>query len=523
MRKRRESLHSDFCKPEWLWLPVGRAACRRSASLVESPRMRSGHYPSARVIWSGIAVCAALLHVADPARADPAHADARSRATVELFPTVVAALDPECPAPAPPDAVSPPPDAVSPPAVAEAARRVDEALAEAARDLGLTPTEGRSEGNTPRDPNDLRGDSTADWVLKPQLTLRGQSIELALTAAPPGTDVVFVRRQVVTLDALELRATVMLRDLLDAAPQSRSPSREPTPNQLPVTPESPAPVIRSAGRAQLALNAGVFGGYVGWTLQRTSGSSDARLTYPLVAVGAAAGLGASMVVADEWDVDVGEAWYVSAGMWWPLSSAIMLSDAYHVTPSENRFAYGLLGATAGTALATASAALADVDQGGALLAHSGGAFGSILGGITQLIKRGSTEKLPTRGAGYGALAGVVTAGVIATQAQIEASRVLFIDLSASLGGLVGAAAASPLLLVDEEEEAWRTRTWLAATGGGILAGGVVGLLLTDGEPTLAASQRQPVRVWPSLGLVDIVSGPKGSPVPAYGAGFQGAW
>ena len=72
--------------------------------------------------------------------------------------------------------------------------------------------------------------------------------------------------------------------------------------------------------------------------------------------------------------------------------------------------------------------------------------------------------------GYGAAIGTLGAGVIATQLDLKASRVLLVDLGATLGALTGAAAGSPLLLVDEEESKPRTRAWL----GGIFAGTVLG-------------------------------------------------
>jgi hypothetical protein len=72
--------------------------------------------------------------------------------------------------------------------------------------------------------------------------------------------------------------------------------------------------------------------------------------------------------------------------------------------------------------------------------------------------------------GYGAALGTLGAGVLATQLDLRASRVLLIDLGVTLGALTGAAAASPLLLVNEEESKPRTRLWL----GSIFAGSVIG-------------------------------------------------
>ena len=55
----------------------------------------------------------------------------------------------------------------------------------------------------------------------------------------------------------------------------------------------------SAGRTSLAVNATFFGGLVGYSIQRASGSEDPRLLYPLLAVGAGGGLVSSILVAEE--------------------------------------------------------------------------------------------------------------------------------------------------------------------------------------------------------------------------------
>jgi hypothetical protein len=156
---------------------------------------------------------------------------------------------------------------------------------------------------------------------------------------------------------------------------------------------------RSQGRAVLALNAAAFGGYVGFSLQRASGSDDDRLTYPLIALGTGIGLGGSMIVADEWDVGLGDAWYLAAGAWWGLASGFLLADGYGVDPKDNRFTYGLLGATTGVALATTALTFKGMGEGGAMLAHSGGAVGLLLGGMAQLAVEGRTNVTPTRGMG----------------------------------------------------------------------------------------------------------------------------
>jgi hypothetical protein len=176
-----------------------------------------------------------------------------------------------------------------------------------------------------------------------------------------------------------------------------------------------------------------------------------------------------MLVADEWNVTMGGAWFLSAGLWWPSSAGLLLAG-YHDVPEEDRYVYGVVSGTGGVALAVAAMSLSEISEGDAALAHSGGVLGMGLGGLTQLFVLGKTNETPIGGMGYGAALGTLGAGVLATQVDLRASRVLLIDLGATLGALTGAAAASPLLLVNEEESKPRTRLWL----GGIFAGSVLG-------------------------------------------------
>jgi len=97
--------------------------------------------------------------------------------------------------------------------------------------------------------------------------------------------------------------------------------------------------------------------------------------------GAGVGLGASLLIADEWDVGAGDAWFLSSGGIWPTAAAHLIYEGRfggasgHAGPEGDRWAFGLVGGTAGLTLATLSLSLGDMESGGAVLAHSGGALG----------------------------------------------------------------------------------------------------------------------------------------------------
>jgi hypothetical protein len=384
---------------------------------------------------------------------------------------------------------------------------LDETVREGIEDLGLAPLAAPA---LPL-PSDTALASIAEsgWVFAPRLSLRGDTVHVRLVAIAPHSRVELVREEELRVDllsTLDVRTVVMLRDLFEAG-RGKSPraARAPTASRFD-SPSAPP----SSGRSVLALNAAVLGGYVGFTIQKASGSTDTRLVYPLAALGTGLGLGASLLVADEWDITSGDAWFLAAGMWWPAASGFLLAEGYsrEKKTDEDRYLFGLVGAGTGLVLGTAAIAVRQVSEGSAVLAHSGGAFGALLGAMTDAAIQGETGGSVRRGVGWGTAAGVLVGGAIATQVDISPSRALLLDLSASLGTLGGAALASPLLLVNESNPP-RTRLWLASAALGTVAGGVIGWYATAGGPGSRTAPTKPtgLRLVPFAGVTPSGRGP----------------
>lgn len=394
--------------------------------------------------------------------------------------------------------------------------KIDAIISEAVQDLGLNLDISQRATQRERESDEELLASAGDtWIVAPRLERNRGRWVLRVAAVPPGSRVLYSSSLVVEPDQLEKRLVLTMRDLIEAARGAKTTTA--TSVATPV-PSAPAPnLAHSPGRAILAVNSALLGGFVGYSLQRASGSSDDRLTYPLAALGAGVGLGSALLVAEEWDIEVGDAWFLSAGMLWPTLSASFIAHGYNVSRA-NAYAYGLLGATGGVALATTALGFGHVSDGGAALAHSGGLFGTLVGGLVDLSIQGKTDVRPRLGMGYGAGAGVIVAGAIATQLSISPNRVLMIDLGASLGALTGAAAASPLLLVDESagSSRRRNRLWLASIAAGTLVGGAAGAWFTRGSTTSATAHPP---LLPSFGVVAVT--PEGG--AAYGAGLNGTW
>jgi hypothetical protein len=359
---------------------------------------------------------------------------------------------------------------------------VDRTVAEALEDMGLEVA--ASTENAAAD-GDLPQIARGGWAFAPRLELRSGGAILRLVAVTPGSRVLLVREEDLEgneIRALSVRTVVMVRDLVEAGRGKRVDLQAaPKPSRV----HRPPPPPPSSGRSILALNGTLLGGYLGYTMHRASESPNSRLVYPLVALGAGLGLGASLLVADEWNISEGDAWYLAAGAYWPGASGFLIADSYG-KKVEQRYLYGLIGATTGVGLGTFALATGKLSEGGAVLTHSGGAFGMLFGAMTQVAIDPQNEGTPTRGMGFGAGVGVLAAGVIATQVEISASRMLLVDLSVTLGGLGGAALASPLLFL-EESNPTHTRLWLGAVAGGAVAGGFLGWYFTDSDDKEASA------------------------------------
>jgi hypothetical protein len=316
------------------------------------------------------------------------------------------------------------------------------------------------------------------WVVSPRVEASGNGLTtLRIVVVPPNGRELRVRVETVAAEAVSVRGLVMLRDMLSPSAAAKA-AIERERSQMAGSTNGIMSPLRSQGRAVLAVNAGLFGGFTAFSLQRASGSDDPRVLYPLLALGTGIGVGGALLAADEWDVTSGDAWFVSAGTWWGAASAYLLSAGYDVQPLDDRYAWAVGGGLIGATLATVALTQTTMDEGDAMLTHSGAALGLLLGGAGELLIRGMTpaEMTPSIGMGYGTAVGLVAAGALATRVTISTSRVLLIDVGTGAGALLGAAAASPLIFQDVT--AAKTRGWLTATVAGSLVGGVAAYFLT---------------------------------------------
>jgi hypothetical protein len=412
--------------------------------------------------------------------------------------------------------------------VFERAQELDATLRDAVEDLGFTlyvADEGPAAGHT-RDADlveragrsPLAGGAGGTWVVSPRIEpLGGGAFLVRVIAVPPRGDELRVRVASVAGDSVSVRGLVMLRDLLSSSAAARAAAQEELERSQRGTSQGIMSPLRSQGRAVLAVNAGLFGGFTAFSMQRASGSDDPRVLYPLLALGTGVGIGGALLVADEWDVTTGDAFYLAAGGWWGAASGLLIANGRSVQPFDDRYAWGVGGGLAGVTLATLALTRTPMDEGDATLAHSGGAFGLLLGGAVELLDRGTTELTPNTGMGYGAAIGVLAAGALATRVTVSPSRVLLVDLGVGGGALLGAAAASPLVFQNATPA--NTRGWLSATLAGSAVGGVAAWWLTrDGTPAGAASWLDHSR--PLAGILGISATREGG-TPIYGAGWSG--
>jgi hypothetical protein len=415
----------------------------------------------------------------------------------------------------------------------ERAQELDATLRDAVQDLGFTldVSDPGPAGSHSRDEDLLaRAQSSGidaqdggTWVISPRIeSAPGAAYTVRIVAVPPNGRELRVRVETVPGDSVYVRGLVMLRDLL--SPQAAAAAAIEQERDLAArgTSQGIMSPLRSQGRAVLAVNAALFGAFAAFSMQRASGSDDPRVLYPLLAVGTGVGIGASLLVADEWDVTTGDAWFLAAGGWWGAASAFLIVAGQDLQPLNERYAWGVGGGLLGAGLATFALTRTTMDEGDATLAHSGGALGLVLGGATELLARGTTERgSPETGAGCGAAVGLLAAGALATRIAVSPSRVLLIDLGVGGGALIGAAVASPLLFqnIDRPTES-NTRGSLSATIGGAVVGGAVAWWLTRDMPS--ASRRSRLPGSPSAGIIGASATRRGT-VPAYGITWGGAF
>jgi hypothetical protein len=407
--------------------------------------------------------------------------------------------------------------AVEDPDLLVIAGNLDAQLADAAQDLGLTLDLGRRAGK-PKEEADLpaQAEALGRTLIVPSVRRREGEVELRIVMAEAGSRTLRSRVERVPADDVAVRAVVMLRDLVmeRRAPEAAIPGRDRSHAPSHGTLTAPA---ASSGRTTLALNATIFGGLLGYSVQRASGSDDPRLLYPLLAVGAGGGLVTSILVAEEWDVGVGDAWFVAAGAWWPTLAGHLIYAGRFPHHEGERWTAGIVGGMTGLTLSTLGLSLHRMREGGALLAHSGGGLGVVFGGLSELFVRGDIGKMPLAGMGYGAALGWMGMAALATQVHVSPSRVVSVDLGALIGGLGGAAMGSPLVFGHPTET--QQRAWVGITAGMTLAGGAVGWLLSR-----PSAPRRPAHAELSLPIFGIVgqsvAGTRRAPL--WGLVWQGA-
>jgi hypothetical protein len=356
------------------------------------------------------------------------------------------------------------------------------------------------------------------WVVSPRIEwTSGGDYVVRIVAVPPNGHELRVRVETVPADSVGVRGLVMLRDLLSPSAAAQAAVEQEREEAARGSTQGIMHPPRSQGRAVLAVNSALFGGFAAFSLQRSSGSEDPRVTYPLLALGTGMGIGAALLVTDEWNITTGDAWFLSAGAWWGTTSAILLAAGNNLQPFDDRYTWGVSGGLIGASLATFALTRGPMDDGDAMLAHSGAAFGLLLGGAIQLLYQGQTpaEATPYRGMGYGTAAGLLLAGTLATRVTTSPSRVLLVDVGVGGGALLGAAAASPLIFKNITPQG--TRGWLSATIGGSVLGGVLAFYLTrDSSPKI--SWLPPG--YPTAGVIGESIGPHGNK-PILGVGWGG--
>jgi hypothetical protein len=327
------------------------------------------------------------------------------------------------------------------------------------------------------------------WVLSPRLEREGGRWLLRFVAVAPGERELRVRLEEATALDLPARALVALRQLLLRRASAPAPREQPSTN------EGASNVLaapRTAGRMVLALHGAAFGAFAGYAVERTSGGEDARLLFPLLAVGGSIGAGAAILASDEWNLSSDSAWGVGLAM--TAGTVAGYAAGIEYSPSNtatSRYSYAVGGGVAGLALGVVSVANA-LGPNVAPLMGSGAFLGALGGTLTSRLVTGDLDAPLSQGLGEGLGAGLLGATALAVAADLDPNRLVNLDLGAGLGALVGAAVGTPFVVGPKSEHG--DRAFVGATLAGAIAGGAVGWWLAPSTATA-----QPVVVAPMLG------------------------
>jgi hypothetical protein len=421
------------------------------------------------------------------------------------------------------------------------AQELDLTLRSAVQDLGLSLEVAGSaqDANAMRDIDLLlrakaqKGLSEGAFVVSPRIEEESpgsNAFMIRIVAAAPGGKELRVRVSRCRGEDVSAEGLVLLRDILKSTSFATAVAKTSEQDKL----EEPTIELttHSPGREILATQSAIFGGFAAFAVQRASNSDDPRVLLPLLAIGSGVGIGASLLASSEWNISTGNAWYITAGTFWGSFSGIALANGVSVNKFTDRYAYGVIGGFAGLGLATVALVKNKMDEGDALLAHSGGALGSVAGGAIQLVSAGTVkpEAPPQVGAALGAAIGTVALGALATRVKVAPSKVLLVDLGIGLGGLGGAAIASPLVFENVTKP--RARLFLLSALSGAAIGGVVTWFLTRKEVRDSPPSKA-LRIMPTFGVIEspqrdaraaleqdpAISASK----PNYGAGFSGVF
>lgn len=419
----------------------------------------------------------------------------------------------------------------------EKAQELDATLRDGVQDLGFTMGVGDGDGppGPPKVseleileraslPEGTSPETRGTWVVSARLerisTERGRKdapeFLVRVVVVPPGGRELHVRIARARSMDVSARGLVLLRELLSSSSATRLAKEHDPEKALKREEVQPPPATRNSGRGILAVSGAAFGAFTAYGLQRASGSDDPRVLYPLLALGTGVGLGSALIASAEWDVSTGDAYYLTAGAGWGVFAGLAIASGTNTQPLSDRYAYGVAGGLSGLALAIVPLVRTRIDEGGAILAHSGGGLGAFFGGMAEAFARGTIDTSPGIGLGIGAAAGVAAMGTTAIFVKVAPTRALVVDLGAGLGALGGAALSSPLIF--ENVTPNKARGFIAATTAGAIAGGVTAWLLTRERAPSASS----LHVMPNVGVIGS-SDTKNGPVPAYGGGFVGVF
>ncbi len=241
-------------------------------------------------------------------------------------------------------------------------------------------------------------------------------------------------------------------------------------------PPPPPPERSRSGRVQFVLNSTVMGLSLMAGVLFAADVDDPRLFAPILLVGGAGGLAASLVIDRRWSVSRGDNSILAVGGWYGAATGVLIAGVSGNDDLRWLMTGGLIGEVVGLSAGIISAVFSEVSSGDGAVIHSGTIWGLASGVALATLVRLDDPRWSYGMILIGLHVGLGAGALISRFVEVSAGRMAVIDLCGLLGVLLGASIGIPIIV--DSQSAGHMRAYAGILFGAAAAGIGLGILLT---------------------------------------------